>query len=346
MVAKKASEVDRFLSKPDVQFSVILIYGPDKGLVSERAQNFAKASGTDLLDPFSTIRIDAEDAAADSARIASEAHTVSMFGGKRLIWVRGQTQKNLANALQPVLDLPPTDSVVLIEAGDLKKSAPLRSRIEKSITGIALPCYQDQSVAIDRMIAEELSAANLSISNEAKQVLKQNLGGDRLASRAEVSKLCLYALDAGEIGIDEVRAVVGDASSFAIDEVVDAVATGKVGVMEDVYHRLMARGVAVFQIISALQRHFQMLLESSARMEADGQSAQSQVARARPPINFQRKDNVVRALSIWRRSAIERALVRLEGTSLETRKNAHLAQSLTSMALLAITIEAAQSRSR
>ena len=252
MVAKKAGEVDRFLANPEPQFSVILVYGPDKGLVSERAQIMAKSTGTDLSDPFSTFRIDADDAAADPTRIASEAHTVSMFGGKRLIWVRGQTQKNLANAIQLVLDLPPTDSIVLLEAGDLKKSAPLRSRIEKSSSGIALPCYQDQAAAIDRMITEELSLAGLKLDNDARLVLKQNLGADRLASRAEVRKLCLYALDQSEIGIDDVRAIVGDASSFAIDEVVDAVATGNVSVMEDVFQRLMARGIAVFQIIMAL----------------------------------------------------------------------------------------------
>ena len=67
----------------------------------------------------STIRIDANDAAGDPARLADEAHTISMFGGKRLVWVKGSTQKNLANAVQPLLDAPPEEALVVIEAGDL-----------------------------------------------------------------------------------------------------------------------------------------------------------------------------------------------------------------------------------
>ena len=81
MAQVKAHEVDRYLSKPDQKHRIFLIYGPDTGLVSERATLLAKASGADLADPFATIKMDADDAAADPARIADEAHTVSMFGG-------------------------------------------------------------------------------------------------------------------------------------------------------------------------------------------------------------------------------------------------------------------------
>ena len=104
MAQVKAHEVDRYLKKPDPKHRVVLVYGPDRGLVSERTKSLAGTSGADLNDPFSTIVIDAEDAASEPTRIADEAHTVSMFGGNRLVWIKGSTQKNLIGALQPVLD--------------------------------------------------------------------------------------------------------------------------------------------------------------------------------------------------------------------------------------------------
>jgi len=130
MALRKAHEVDAFLRKPDQQFRTILIYGPNTGLVSERAKIFAAGSGVDLGDPFSLIKLDADSAAANPHRIAEDAHTIGMFGGARLIWVSGSTLKNLAKALAPVLSTPPQDAWILIEAGDLKKTAPLNQKPE------------------------------------------------------------------------------------------------------------------------------------------------------------------------------------------------------------------------
>lgn len=304
----------------------------------------AKSSGADLDDPFSTIVLDADEAAADPHRIADEAHTVSMFGGNRLVHIKGSTQKNLVKAIQPIIDQPPTDAVVIIEAGDLKKSSPLRSRIEKASAAVALPCYQDQIQALRQVIDQELEASGLSIDPEARQALLGLLGENRIASRGEVQKLCLYVGGAGTITLDDVQMIVGDASVLALDAVVDAASMGDIATMEHTYKRLIARGTAVFQVVSAMQRHFQMLHLARSQMEAGGQGAASLVGTMRPPVNFQRKDKVIRALALWRLRALDRVLKRLETVSLETRKNSPLAVALTSTALLAIAIEARQAQ--
>ncbi len=344
MAQVKNHEVDRYLKQPNPAHRLYLIYGPDAGLVSERAAALAKLSGADLTDPFSTIVLDADDAATDPQRIADEAHTVSMFGGNRLVHIKGSTQKNLANAIQPVLDQPPIDALIIIEAGDLKKSSPLRARIEKAASAVALPCYQDKVQALRLVIDQELEISGLTIDAEARQTLTSLLGENRMASRGEVQKLCLYAAEAEKITVDDVNQIVGDASVLALDAVVDAASIGDIATMEHTYKRLIARGTAVFQVVNAMQRHFQMLHLARSKMNSGGQTASSLVNTMRPPINFQRKDKVANALSIWQLAALERGLQRLETVSLETRRNSSLAVPLTSTALLAIAIEARQSR--
>ncbi len=340
MAQIKAHEVDRYLQKPDSNHRTILIYGPDRGLVSERAKRCASNSGVDLSDPFSNFVIDADDAAAEPTRIADEAHTVSMFGGNRLVWIKGTTQKNLIKALQPVLDLPPTDTVILVEGGDLKKSSPLRNRIEKSPSAVALPCYQDQARAIDGMIDEEIQKSGLTIAADAKTLLKSLLGDDRMASRGEVQKLCLYVADKGDIEIQDIISIVGDASALAIDTIVDSASIGDIETMEHTFKRLIARGTAVFQIVNTIQRHFQMLHHLKLQMDARGQPASAVVSGSRPPIGFQRKDKLVRAVTIWNKPALDSVLHRLAKVSLESRTNTNLAIPLTATALLAIAIEA------
>ena len=44
MTALKAADVDAFVARPDAARPFVLIYGPDSGLVSERAQTIVRAA--------------------------------------------------------------------------------------------------------------------------------------------------------------------------------------------------------------------------------------------------------------------------------------------------------------
>src|SRR5690606_1606404 len=137
--------------------------------------------------------------------------TVPMFSARRLVWIKSAgTQKQLADDVKLLAAQPPRDAIVLIEAGDLKKSAPLRSTVEAAAAGMALPCYADEARSVDGVIDELLARDDMTIALEARQLLRANLGGDRLATRSELEKLMLYCHGAREIRIDDVEAAIGD----------------------------------------------------------------------------------------------------------------------------------------
>ena len=75
MTAIKASDVDRFIAKPDPRLPIVLVYGPDAGLVRERVDALVKASVDDPNDPFAFVRIEGEDLAGNPSRLVDEAHT-------------------------------------------------------------------------------------------------------------------------------------------------------------------------------------------------------------------------------------------------------------------------------
>src|ERR1700747_2551942 len=88
MVALKGAAIETYLKRPDPARPIALLFGPDAGLVSERAQALIAASVTDLNDPFGLVRLEADALAADPTRLIDEALTVSLFGGRRGIWVK------------------------------------------------------------------------------------------------------------------------------------------------------------------------------------------------------------------------------------------------------------------
>ncbi len=343
----KARDISAYMAKPHFNQKVILLYGPDQGLVTERADVIASHSGVDLADPFCLIRLDADDAAADSARLADEAHTIGMFGGARLIRVSGTTRRDLGKAIKPLLQTPPEDAIVLIESGDLKRNSGLLNQLSKSPNALCIACYQDLDSALEQLIDEEIVSKNLKIDRETRVFVKSLLGDNRMVSRGELAKLALYCSGRDMVTVEDVRNIMGDASKLVMDELIDAVSVGNAARLQEVLPKAIEAGNSADMITWAVLRHFQFLHLARSKVEQKRQPASSVIDGARPPIHFSRKDAVKRALGIWPLERIGRALTRLDGTFFECRQKADAAPSLTGTTLLALCLEAqALSRKR
>jgi DNA polymerase-3 subunit delta len=79
--------------------------------------------------------------------------------------------------VEALLKSPSADCRVVIEAGDLKRSAPLRAVCERAKNAAALPCYPDGERDLVRLIDAEMRETGLSISPEARAALVPLLGG-------------------------------------------------------------------------------------------------------------------------------------------------------------------------
>lgn len=345
MAQKKPGEVEAFLSRPDFSYPVILLYGPDPGLVSERSEKVAELSGVDRSDPFAAVTLAADELEKDIGRLYDEAQTVSMFGGTRLIRVRGAGNgKSLAEALAELSAKKLDGAIVILEAGDLKKSSALRANAERGKFAIALPCYQDEGRAIDRMIDEEMRESGLTIGREARDELRARLGANRIASRGEIRKLCLYALGTSSVTEEDVRAIVGDVSADTLEETIDAAASGEVRRLPHLIDRLVSAGTATFQLHQQLLRYFQQLQTMREMVEKGGEPVGRVVERRRP--HFRRKHAMEVALSAWPLDAITAILQRIDADILASRKEGGLALTITRQTLLDVAVEAARLRMR
>ncbi|MER9075561.1 DNA polymerase III subunit delta [Mesorhizobium sp. M0904] len=343
MAQKKAYEVDAWLAKPDPRVSIVLLYGPDRGLVAERAKAFAGKTGLPLDDPFSVVRLDGSEVDRDEGRLLDEARTVPMFSERRLLWVRNAgAQKALADDVKALTSEPARDAIILIEAGDLKKGVGLRAVVEAADNAMALPCYADEARDIDTVIDDELRKAGMSMTLEARQALRRNLGGDRLASRGEIEKLVLYAHGQAEIGLDDVKATSGDVSGLSFDAAVDALLEGRIADFDTAFTRHCQSGGQPFLVLSSAMRQLQTIQAMRGQMDAGGRNAASVVAAARPPVFFSRRKLVEKALERWSSEALGRALNRLQTAVLQTRRRPDLSIALARQALLGIAVESAR----
>ena len=334
MTAIKASDVDRFIAKPDPTQPIVLVFGPDAGLVRERVDALVRASVDDPSDPFALARIEGDELASNPARLVEEAHTVPLLGGRRAVLVKTGA-RNIASAIETVIAAPSSECRVIIEAGNLSKSAPLRALCEKAQVAAALPCYADNERALAQLIDEEMRAANLTIAPDARATLLALLGGDRLASRNEIRKLALYAQGQKNIELADVIAVVADASQIALDGVIDAAFAGRTPEVDSEFAKARAGGSSPAAIVSAAIRQVANLHKIKLAIES-GDFIEFAMKRSAPPVHFTRERHVSEALRVWSPSRLLRAMEQLAEASLEMRRNAPLAEAIAERILLSL----------
>jgi len=338
MVALRGKDIDSFLARPDAGRPIILLYGPDAGLVRERADALMASAVDDPNDPFSLVRLDGDELAAEPSRLVDEAMTVPLFGGRRAIRVKAGS-RSFAGGVDTLADSPIKDCRIVIEAGELRPEAPLRKACERAKNAVAIACYPDTERDLARLIDDELRLSNLKIAPDARATLMSLLGGDRQASRNELRKIVLYAHGQREITTEDVMAVVSDASDFKLDPIVDGAFAGQPATVETEFAKAMVAGTYPGLIISAAQRQVAALHRAALAME-NGASASSAAESGFPRLHFSRKTAVETALRNFSATRLAQVMDQLAVAALDVRKQSSLAAVIAQRALMSIAVNA------
>ena len=235
MVALKGKDIGGFLKKRPAACFLVLIYGGDGGMVRERSDIVARQIVDDLHDPFNTVELTNADLKEHPGRLADEAAALSFMGGQRLIRYRGSDDaiSKAVKALLAIVDAGSFEpnALIIIEAGNLRKTAGLRKTIEAHKRTAALPCYEQSAAENGSYIQETLATEGLTIEPEALALWMDALPPDRGILQSELEKLCLYmgpqenrsADDQTAIGLADVKACLADRAnddSFAIGDLI------------------------------------------------------------------------------------------------------------------------------
>jgi DNA polymerase-3 subunit delta len=338
VVALRGKDIDTFLARPDPGRPIILLYGPDAGLVRERADALLASAVDDPNDPFSLVRLDGDELSAEPSRLVDEALTVPLFGGRRAIRVRAGS-RSFASGVDTLADTALRDCRIVIEAGDLRPESPLRKSCERAKTAVAIGCYPDGERDLAKLIDEELSLANLRMASDARAALMALLGGDRQASRNELRKLTLFAHGEGEVTLDHVMAVVADASEMKLDPIVDGAFAGRPELVESEFAKAMVSGTYPGVIVSAAQRHAAWL-HKSALAVAEGTPVSTLLDGGFPRLHFSRKPMAETALRNFSAARLVAIIEQLATAALDMRKQPSLAAAIGQRTLLSIAANA------
>lgn len=335
-------QIEPFVKAPDPQARVILIYGPDSGLMRERSSIIGKTIVADLNDPFNAVTLTADQIAEDPARLFDEANAISMMGGGRLIRIEDGTDK-LAVTVKDYLENPSRDNLVILEAGELGPRSPLRQLCEKSKAAAALPCYIEDERGISQLTRDILKEQGFTIQSDAVTWLSAAISGDRMRARSEIEKLTLYMYGHGpQITIEDVQACCGEAGAQNLDDLVYAVGGGQTEKALKTFHKLQEEGIPAITMLRSLQNHFRKLhlVQASLGVSLPMDEA---LKKLQPPLFFKLEQPFKAQISRWSLSALNTVLDRLSQLEAQSKQTGTPVDTLLAQALLSLSRAPARS---
>lgn len=327
--------LDAFIKNPPREILAVLVYGPDEGLARERLAALARAGGADPADPFGTVELPAERLSDDPAALLDEAKSISLLGGRKVVRLRGASDKSTGAIKAALAALSPGDNMILVEGGELGPRSTLRLLFEGAPNAAALPCYVEDARDAGRFLSETLRAAGYRVSSDALAHLTAHVTGDRAIVRSEAEKLMTYMGGMKEIDLTDAQACVGAAAALSLDDLARLAASGKFAEADRILAFALSEGTGAVPVLRALQSYFMRLHLTRARMD-QGESAATAVAKLKPPLFFKHKDAFEAQVGALSSAQIEQALGILGGAEARCKQTGAQTEVLAGRALLAV----------
>ena len=319
-----ASRIDRFLLNPGPDIVGVLLFGPDQGLVRERAVTLAQTVVDDLGDPFRVVELSGAAIKADPAILGDEARQFSMTGGRKVIRVIEATD-GIVQVFADLLEGSEIESFVVAEAGNLGARSSLRNLFQKAGNAACIGCYEDDARGLIGIINETLGRYGLTATPDALAFLSANLGGNRLVTRGELEKLALYAgatepgpRDKGTgdkgtgakitVSLEDAIQCIGDSAAMSLDFVAYAMASGNAPTLDRALERALMEGTSPVGILRAAGRHLQRLHLTLGMVEK-GMPAKRAVDALKPQVIFKFQDEFLAQVRRWTGDRLSRAMM-------------------------------------
>lgn len=304
----KPAQLGRILA--DVAaYRLFLFYGPEESGSRALAGQVAVALGADV----ERTDLSGQDLKADPARLADEAASLSMFGGRRLILVDRAGEES-GGAAANLLALETAEHPVVLLAGDLKKSSALLKLAEGDARAVAIASYPLDERNAEAVVGELALALGLRVAPGVAARIAAEGAGNRGVIQRELEKYAAF-LDATPeapkpLDHEAVDAIGADAGEGDLSRLMAAVAGGDADRAEAELSRLRSEGKDGIQLIRAALRRMTMVARLRAEVE-QGRSAGGVMASAGRAIFWKEKDAVQAEIGRWRSPLVAKAISRL-----------------------------------
>ena len=294
MKAVKAN-LARALDRPDPAIRFYLFHGPDEAGSRALAGRLLKGLEADRF------ALAAQAIKADVALLADEAGAISLFGGKRAIWVEPAGDE-VAEGVEALLEMPASESPAIAIAGSLRKTSALLKLAEGHARALSHISYVPEGRDLERIIVESGREYGLRVAPDLAQRIAAAAAGNQAVAAQELAKFALYLgadpASLRDLDPDTLDLLGADSAEADLMRLGDLALAGRMDALLDELARLPHGGSEAVPILRALQRRLLMLAPLRARVER-GERVDAVMTSMGKALFWKDKPLLERLLSVW-----------------------------------------------
>jgi DNA polymerase-3 subunit delta len=332
----------RALDSADPSIRLYLLYGPDEAASRALSARLGVALGAEA----ERVDLTGQIVKGDPARLADEAASISLFGGRRWIRLDPAGDESL-DAITALLEAPAAGNPVVAIAGTLRKDSKLLKLVQGSRAALAHVSYLPEGRDADQLVVALGRELGLQLRPEVARRLASATGGDRALISGELEKLALY-LDAAPDRLKPVEHDALDALGAATEEgdlsrLSHAVFAGQPALADAELARLAGEGIEGITVLRALGRRALQLAQLRGQM-AQGESIDRVMETAGRAIFWKERDQIVQELGRWTPERLATAIQRLAEAERQVKAPGYPGHALVEEELLTIARAAERRR--
>ncbi len=246
-----------------------LVAGTDEAKIArtrsrlrERAEREGGPGALELFEPGEGRRSPDVDA------LVTSLAAISLIASRRYLLVDGVDAWGKADAeraVEALGQIPPETTLALVAHG--KAPAGLAKAVEKA-GGEVLSFDVPRERELPKQLVADARELGFDLEPAAARLLVERLGPRPLRLRTELERLALWAGEGGQVGVQDLEAMVADTSEEAIWTLADAVVAGDEAETLRVAEVLVAQGEALPRIVYSLAPRLRQALRAAAELEA------------------------------------------------------------------------------
>lgn len=335
-----ANQLRTALDRPSDDIRFYLLHGPDESGALDLAARLARAMGDDA----ERIDLDAALLKADPARLATEAASLALFGGRRYIRI-ADANDDCLEAVALLLDAARAGNPVVAIGAALKNTSKLVKLALDSPAAAAHACYAAEAGEGERLARAIAADHGLRTAGRSAARLVAASGGDRAIITREVEKFALY-LDAAPdrpATLDDtvLDALSADASEAQISAAVNALVSGDAAMLGEELARLGESGTSLIAVLRGILRRLLTLMEMRVAIDR-GAAADKVLDQHR--VFFRDKPVYERALRRWSVAAIGAAISEISRAERAVKRSGSAGELLAAAACVRIARAVARQR--
>lgn len=327
-------QADDFIKNPSDDIQGILLYGQDGGLINHRTKALVSHYIPNKNDPFLLSTINSTQLNDDPGLLADELDTFALTNDKRVILI--DLSSDLKKEQVDCIIESKSQSILIINAGELKTSSPARKAFESDKNFIVIPCYNSSNIDIMTLLNSKLKDRDLTMHKDAKDLIMASLGNDYGNTTSEIEKILNHHQSGDEISKSEVESIIVSSSNIIVTDLVDTVFEKKTKSVSRLYHTVLDEFNPA-QILIITSNHVIKLMELLAEKDDLNIPNKQVIENIKPPIFFKRHPSFQKQLNTWNRGTLSDIIEILSETTIESRKNNDLSVELTERCLLKIS---------